>query len=258
LAAGVAWQRAHPPAPVPLVPRVLVVGAANALGRPGGDGYATISAAMAAARAGDTVEVPLGEYRDQVVLKSGVTLRSRVPREAVLRAPAVGGPAVLAEGVHAARLSGFSIEGSADSPLAAGARIADSEVEIDDTEVAGAEIGMEIRGGGHATLRANAIHDCLTGVLVSGPSRPWLSHNSFQRDKIALAARDGARPSLVGNFFEKTALELPADMDWKAIAEKNFGAPPSRPAAGRGPAAVRPPQKEREGPAPARPAGERP
>ena len=38
---------------------------------------------MAEARPGDTVEVRIGEYREQVRLKSGVTLRSLVPREAI-------------------------------------------------------------------------------------------------------------------------------------------------------------------------------
>jgi len=60
--------------------------------------FATIQEALAAAREGDTVEVSGGEYREQVRLKSGVALRSQVPREAILRAaPVGGGPAVLAE-----------------------------------------------------------------------------------------------------------------------------------------------------------------
>ena len=42
----------------------------------------SIAAALAQARAGDTVEVRAGEYREQVRLKAGVTLRARVPREA--------------------------------------------------------------------------------------------------------------------------------------------------------------------------------
>jgi hypothetical protein len=39
---------------------------------------------------------------------------------------------------------------------------------------------------------------------------------------------------LVGNVFEKTPVELPPDMDFKAIAEKNFGL--TVPRAGHGPA----------------------
>ncbi len=95
-AAGVWWQRAHTPPPMVPQPRVLVVGGTT----PGA--YPTIAAALAAARPGDTVDV-LGEYREPVALKSGVTLRSRVPREAVLLAP------VGAQEVRGAKLIGFSI-----------------------------------------------------------------------------------------------------------------------------------------------------
>jgi serine/threonine protein phosphatase PrpC len=214
---GVWWQQQHPPKPVVIQPRTLTVRE--------DPHWPTISAALAAARAGDTVEVPLGDFTgERVALKSGVTLRSRVPREARLLAP------VYAAGVHGARLSGFEIQG-AEGP---GIQLENSDVEIEDNEIAGGAIGIEIRGAGHAGLIGNAIHDCGTGVLVSGPAKPWISHNSFQRDKIAVEAGESARPSLVGNVFEKTALKLPAEMDIKAIAEKNFGL--TAPRAGRGPA----------------------
>lgn len=200
------WQQAHQPAPLVIQPQVLAVR--------DDPRFPTISAAMTAARAGDTVEVPLGDFTgERVELKSGVTLRGRVPREAVLAAP------VHATGIHDARLSGFEIRG-AEGP---GVLVDGSDLEIDDNEIAAADIGIEIRGGGRTVLLGNAIHDCKTGVAVSGASQPWLSHNSFQRDKVAVAAREGARPSLVGNVFEKTPVELPSDMDMKAVAEKNFG-----------------------------------
>ncbi len=219
---GVWWQQQHPPAPVVIQPRTLLVR--------DDPRWPTISAAMAAAHAGDTVEVPLGDFTgERVALKSGVTLRSRVPREARLLAP------VEAAGVHGARISGFEIQG-AEGP---GIRVENSEIEIDDNEIAGGDIGIEIRGASHAVLLGNAIHDYGTGVLVSGPSQPWISHNSFQRDKIALAARDGARPALVGNVFEKTALELPPEVDLKAIAEKNFGVTVPRAAHGTAPRGVK-------------------
>ena len=64
------WQ----PAPVVLAPRTIAV-------------TGTIAAAMAEARAGDTVEVPGGEYREQVQLKDGVTLQ----RAGAARAEALGG-----------------------------------------------------------------------------------------------------------------------------------------------------------------------
>jgi serine/threonine protein phosphatase PrpC len=197
------WQ----PAPVVIAPRLIAV-------------TTTIAAAMAEARAGDTVEVPEGEYREQVRLKDGVTLRARVPREPKLRAaPMSNGPAVIAEGVKGARLSGFRILADPELPLSVGILLRDSAVEIDDVEVKGAGVGIEILGSASPVLRANAIRDCLAeGVLILGPGTPWLSHNLIQTNKGAgLAARDGAKPSLLANTFDRNVLEPPATDAVKAL-----------------------------------------
>jgi len=218
LAAGAAWfsRPLWIPPPTVIQPRVLTAGA--------GAPYSTIAAALAEAHAGDTVEVLVGDYREQIQLKSGVALRSRVPREAVLRSPAGNFPAVVAEGIHGARLAGFQIAGGPAAsgpppgappgvPLGPGAAAAvllqNSQVELDDLDISGAAIGVEIRGGA-PSLIGNSIHDCLAqGVLVTGNAAPWLSHNFIQRNKAAgLAAREGARPVLIDNFFEKNTVEL--------------------------------------------------
>jgi serine/threonine protein phosphatase PrpC len=208
------WQ----PAPVVIVPRVITV-------------TTTIAAAMAGARAGDTVEVPEGEFREQVRLKDGITLRARVPREPKLRAaPMSNGPAVIAEGVKGARLSGFRILADPQMPLSVGILLRDSSVEIDDVEVKGAGVGIEIRGSASPVLRANAIRDCLAeGVLILGPAAPWLSHNLIQSNKGAgVAARDGAKPGLLANTFDRNTLEPPAT---DTVKELNFFlTPPHAPA----------------------------
>jgi PPM family protein phosphatase len=211
------WQ----PAPVTIAPRVIAV-------------TSGIAAAMAEARPGDTVEVPQGEYREQVRLKDGVTLRARVSREPVLRAaPMSAGPAVIAEGVKGARLSGFRIVADRDAPLSTGILLRDSAVEIDDVEVKGAGVGIEIRGAASPSVRASAIRDSLAeGILILGPSTPWLSHNLIQSNKGAgVAARDGARPSLLGNVVEHNALELPGTAD--TVKDLNYLLDAPKP--GRGP-----------------------
>ena len=217
LAAGWATRDYWQPAPVVITPRVLTTGQ--------GAQFATIEAALAEARRGDTVEVLGGEYREQVRLKSGVTLRSRVPRETILRAVPVGsGPAVSAEDVTGARISGFRILADAQMPLSAGIVLVNSQVEMDDMEVAGAAIGVEIRGAASPVLRANAIHDSAgEGILISGASTPWLSHNAIQRNgRAGIAARDGAHPLLVGNVFEKNPVELAPDVNMDTVRERNF------------------------------------
>jgi PPM family protein phosphatase len=205
------------PPPVEIRPRTIEV-------------TSSIAAAMENARAGDTIVVPAGEYREQVRLKNGVTLRARVPREPVLRAaPISGGPAVIADAVAGARFSGFRILADAAMPLNIGIDVHDSTVEIDDVEVRGAGIGIQIRGTGSAIVRASAIRDCTSqGVLIIGPSQPWLSHNLIQGNKGGgVAAHDGAHPSLLANVIDGNALDVPGDKD--EIRRQNFF-----PDAGRG------------------------
>jgi len=218
LAAAVAWfSRGYwVPAPVVIKPRVLIVGT--------GTTYPTIAAAMAAAHAGDTVEAPGGEYSEQVHLAEGVTLCSRVAREAVLRAaPLATGPAVIAENIKDARISGFRILAAKDLPISTGILLDNASVEVDDVEVEGAGIGIEIRGAASPKLRANSIHDCSAeGILILGASQAWISHNDIRRNKGAgLAARDGARPALLGNIFEKNVVEVPDDMK-AAVKDQNL------------------------------------
>jgi serine/threonine protein phosphatase PrpC len=193
--------------PTVIKPQVRVVGTATL--------YPTIAAAMAASHAGDTVEVSPGEYNEQVHLADGVTLRSRVPLESVLRAaPMASGAAVVAENIKGARFTGFRILASKDLPISNAILLDNAQVEVDDVEVEGAGTGVEIRGEASPVLLANSIHDCTgDGVLILGPSEPWISHNDIRGNKGAgLAARDGARPALLGNVFEKNVVEVPAEM----------------------------------------------
>jgi hypothetical protein len=186
---------------------------------------------MQAAHPGDTVEAGPGEYNEQVHLISGVTLRSREPRAAVLRAaPLAAGPAVVADDVDNARFTGFRILAAKDLPIPIGILLANSRVEVDDVEVEGAAVGVEITGTGSPILRANSIHDCANeGVLILGGSQPWISHNDIRRNKGAgLAARDGARPALLGNVFEKNVVEPPELMLAAKDQNEMLDVPPAK------------------------------
>ena len=222
LVAGAAAWFSRPlwiPPPVIEKPRTLVAGKEAT--------YSTIAAAMAEARPGDTVEVLVGDYREQVELKKGVTVLSKVPREAVLRAAPTGGPAVVARGVEGARIAGFQIVADPQMPLSPAVLIENSKVEVEDLDIGGAGVGIQIRGGA-PMLIGNAIHDGLAeGILVDGGATPWLSHNSIQRNKAAgIEARAGTKPLLVDNVFEKNAIDLPPD----APKERDFliGVPQTR------------------------------
>jgi hypothetical protein len=214
LAAAI-WLRgdSKPAQPVAVLPRVWEVG----------PGQGTIAEAIAQAQPRDRIVVRAGEYREQIVMKSGISIVADPPRGAILRAVAGGqGPAVVAEKVQNARLSGFSIQASAPMPLSAGIVLSESSVEIDDVEVSGAEVGVVIRGG-NSSLRGSLIRECAIGVLATGPAQPWISHNGIVKNrKAGIAAADGARPALSGNVFDANKLELPPDMEMKLVQERNF------------------------------------
>jgi len=214
-----------PPKPAPPA-RVLTAGPGAAFG--------SISEALAQARPGDSVQVLAGEYAEQVRLKSGVNVRAR---DAILRAaPMAGGPALVAERVTNARVTGFRIEAGAGAPLAAGIVLTDSAVELEDMEVSGAGVGIEIRGAANPVLRANSVHDCKdAGILISGPSEPWISHNMLRGNRIGLAARDGARPALTGNVFEKNGVTLPPEISMDDVRARNLFVEPVRTGGGKKP-----------------------
>jgi serine/threonine protein phosphatase PrpC len=211
-------------------PRVLLVDASGG-DMPGAPGV-SISQVLAEAQAGDIVQFAAGrEYHQPVRLKSGVTMRGSQTGEAangshaILRlASGTAGPVVLADNVRDVRLQGLRILADPQSPEPQGILLIDSNVEIDDVEIDGATIGIELRGTSKLLLRASTIRDSLAeGLLASGPSSLWLSHNSFLHNHGSnFAARDGAQAWLTGNVFDKSTLELPAELKMDDVRAQNF------------------------------------
>jgi len=233
-------RRTPPPPPA----RTLNVG-------PGG--FTSIHEALENARPGDTVEVSIGEYAEQLRLKSGVTVRSRRPDVAILRAApdengtaGVAGIAIVAEGVKGARVSGFRILADEKAPLATGVAIADSDLELQDSEIVGAYTGIEIRGNSKPVLRANSIQDCRDrGVHISGNAAPWLLYNAILHNGRrphetgqGVLIEEPARPVLNGNVFGYNGgdnggdpIGMPAGPDRVSAMKFNFflaAKPPAR------------------------------
>ncbi|PYT22233.1 MAG: hypothetical protein DMG57_35995 [Acidobacteria bacterium] len=210
--------------------RVLVVGTGE------GAQFTAINDALSQARFGDTIELLGGEYREQIRLRNGVNLTSRVPDGAMIRAaPSAAGPtiAIVAEKISSGRITGLRILADEKMPLATGILLDDSDVEIDDSEIAGASTGIEIRGNSRAVLRANSIHDNVdTGIVISGGATPWLSHNSIASNgrnprspRPGVLVSNPARPVLIGNVFDDNgtqAVIIPQGMDGGPILRFNF------------------------------------
>jgi serine/threonine protein phosphatase PrpC len=213
--------------------------------RVGSGGFSTIGEALSKAHAGDTVEVSSGEYPEQLRLKNGVAVRGRMPDVPILRVVAAQtGPAVaiVAEGVHGARVSGFRIRADEKAPLASAVVIADSDLELQDTEIVGAATGVEIRGKSSPVLRANSIQDCRdAGIHISGDSAPWLLYNAILRSGrrahlpgtppgAGVLIEAPARPVLIGNTFgdDGEPVRMPEGMDKDPILKFNFFLPPTK------------------------------
>lgn len=188
--------------------------------RVGGDSetHPSISAALAAARPGDVVEVAPGTYDERIALRDGVALVSDPPRAAVLRLRDAGSldepVAVLADGVRDARLVGFRIVGDDDHPLMVGLRLVGASIVIEDVEVTGAErAAIEVLGPDRSLIQLSSLHaNGGAGVVLQGPAFTRLRHNLIEDNgggvdppAAGVEASGDARPSFHDNRFSGNA-----------------------------------------------------
>jgi PPM family protein phosphatase len=206
----------------------------------------SIAAAIAKAAAGGQVVVEPGEYREQLQLKDGVRVVSRVPRGATLRMPASAGEAaaaVIARGVRAAELAGFRILGDAATPLGTGVLVERSQVTIVDVEVMGASgPALEFAAGSEGSFIGGDVHDNPgAGLVIRSGASPRISHSGFARNGVServstpVIVETGANPRLEWNVFagvDPAAFDaLAADEAASATRENWFPAVhPPRPA----------------------------
>jgi serine/threonine protein phosphatase PrpC len=160
-------------------PRQFIVTAASSIG-----------SALNQARPGDEILVEAGEFRERLSLRSGVRVRSRVPRAASIRLP--GGAtesdvAVEAVDVTAAELSGFRILGDAATPLGTGVLVRNADVTLVDLEVTGAQqAAVEFAGGAGGTLLGSHIHDNPgAGLVIRSSASPRIANTFFRQNGTA-------------------------------------------------------------------------
>ena len=127
-----------------------------------------------------------GEYREQLRLRDGVHVVSRVPRAATLRLPAgadAATAAVVADGLTAGGLAGFRIVGDAATPLGVGLLARDAAVSVVDVEITGATQAALDLGGAGASLVGGDIHDNPgLGLVVRSGASPRIAHSAFTRN----------------------------------------------------------------------------
>ena len=178
----------------------------------------SIGEAIDRARVGGEVIIEPGEYRERIRLKSGVRVRSRVPRSVSIRLP--GGAsetdaAVVAADIAGAELMGIKIVGDAATPLGIGLLVRNAGVLISDIEISGAHLtAIEIGPGTSASIIAAAVHDNAgAGLTLRASAAPRVAHSEFVRNGMseraagAIVIDAGAHPVLTGNVFHGVQAE---------------------------------------------------
>jgi serine/threonine protein phosphatase PrpC len=196
----------------------------------------SIGAALQRAVPGAVVVVEPGVYRERVRLQNGVTLKSRVPGEAVIRLPGDASEAevaVMASDITGAEISGFKIIGDSATPLGTGVFVRDAEINISDVEISGAKnSAVEFSSGGGARMVGAEIHDNPgAGLAVRAGAAPRIERSRFARNGLsrdaerAVVIEPGARPQITGNIF----VGIPASALPQDQREKNIFVAPEQP-----------------------------
>jgi PPM family protein phosphatase len=179
----------------------------------------SIASALERAAAGTEIIVEPGDYRERIEIKSGVRIRSRVPRGATLKPPAAASQsnaAVTAVDVIDGELSGFRIVGDANAPLDTGVLLRNADVALVDVEITGVrQAGVEFAGGAGGMLIASEIHDNTgAGLVVRSGAAPRVAHSVFTRNGTgahapgAIFVEPASHPTFDSNTFVAVKPEL--------------------------------------------------
>jgi parallel beta-helix repeat protein len=174
-----------------------------------------ISAALAEAKQGDTVDIAPGEYRDEIRLKDGVALAGT---DAILRPPEEGAlnPAgIVAENIETASVSGLHILAGVNTRFAVGVSVRGGRVRLRDLEVSGAKLyGIEFSGGAGGELASCNIHDNQgAGLVIRDTAAPLVENNRIADNGRSTARFPGLQilstnpVQVIGNTFLNNGAE---------------------------------------------------
>lgn len=155
--------------------------------------HTTITAALAAGRAGDIVRVEPGVYREHVELRDGPDLAARVPGSVtILHAGDSRLPALSLSGPSNVRVTGIKVD--AESPADIGIRITAPAAALDLVEIAGQfSRAIDLSAASSVTLRGGRIAIPGTLLLLSSDG-----HATFV-NSVLVRTGAGAGPAISSN-----------------------------------------------------------
>jgi PPM family protein phosphatase len=174
---GLVWNVAAPPETPG--PRTLIAGASTA------GAFQQITAALAAARPGDTVRLEPGAYEERIVVPEGVDLIARVPGTVTMRRPAGSlGPwvAITLDGMDGGRLAGLRIESRPEVPVDVAIRVTGQGRTIEMVDVIGpAESALELLASASVVLQASVLEVPALAARLEDGAHATLTHNIVSR-----------------------------------------------------------------------------
>jgi serine/threonine protein phosphatase PrpC len=164
-------------------------------------GATPISAALAKASPGDTIDIAPGEYRDEIALKDGVTLSGT---NAIIRPPETGAPdaaGIVADQISGATVSGLHLLAGANKRFAIGISVRGGRVSLHDVEVSGASLaGIEFSGSATGEI---------TGSRITG------------NQGAGLIIRDDAALLVTDNFIADNGRSTPRSPGLQILSTKS-------------------------------------
>lgn len=197
----------------PMVTHTIEVNPADARG---------IIDALNVAVAGQTILIPPGEFLGPLILKDGVDLVAKDPRQTVVRsdpaATAEQGIAIVARGVQKALVNGLRVAADDTHPLTTGVLVVDSSVDLVNLDVSGAVYsGIHIEGDSKPHISECFVHsNGGAGVAIGDRAQPTLVRNQIMQNGLMVNAvrpgvevGPGAKPVLEGNLVSGNGADEP-------------------------------------------------
>ena len=178
--------------------------------------YASVAAAIASARSGDTIRLEPGTYAERLAVPDGVSLSARVPGAAVFIRPAPSSEewvAITATGDAGGSITGIRIESTPERPVEVGVRVQGQGRSLELLQLEGPmRAGVDLAADASATLHGSHLSTSGAALVLAERSQLEAVGNVFLRQTRPstppVTVADGAQVLLRRNVFAGYGPEL--------------------------------------------------